>query len=167
MINSPQYTALLDQADAAARQGAHILAELAKDIGGPITEGRPTGPAATVEQRFLDRLAQRQLTHCPHLTGGPEPLWWVAWRPGRLRCASCAQQASTAIKGTAEERRCDHCRRVRPGIYPGASQFPALVLNLHRDQPARAFGPVTCLWGLCEPCRNLSVTAAPEPREPA
>lgn len=148
MISSPQYTALLDQADAAARQDAHILAELAKGIGGPITEGRPTGPAATVEQRFLDRLARRQLTRCPNLTGNPEPLWWTAWRPGRLRCAWCAQQAGIAVKGTIEDLRCDHCKRVTTGIYPGASQFPALVFSLRKDQPARAFGPVTCLWGL-------------------
>jgi hypothetical protein len=106
---------------------------------------------------LIGRLRQRaitaQLTFCPHLSyTAPAPAIWCAWAPGRLRCTSCAHTAQQRIKGTAEDRRCDHCRRVVPTIHADMAQLPAIVVDLP-PWPAKCVPPVTLMFGLCPACQ--------------
>lgn len=155
----PAVQALADQADAAGRDGAAIMVALAERLPAELKWAVPTGPAAAVHTRFLTRCATGRLTSCPHLTGSPQPAWWAAWRPSRVHCHACIEQVSRQVRGTREDRRCDHCRKVRSTIVPGAAQFPALVVDLP-GLPPLATGPVTVVYGLCAPCRDASTAAA-------
>ena len=122
--------------------------------GTPVQHTIP-GP---ILRRLIDRLRHRamagQLTLCPHLSyTAPAPAIWCAWAPGRLRCASCAHTAQPRIRGTAEDRRCDHCRRVVPTIHADMAQLPAIVVDLP-PWPARCVPPVTLMFGLCPSCQQ-------------
>jgi hypothetical protein len=152
----PRVSALLDQADAAAADGARMFAMLADHTGSPIRW--ITGPEdvgdtiRAIVSRFTGRAASGQLTLCPHLSGSaPVPVFWLAWAPGRIRCSPCMGSAGRRIKGTAEDRRCDHCRRKARAIHCGGMQLPAIVVNL--PGLLAASGPVTVMFGLCPACR--------------
>lgn len=150
----PQVTALLDQADAATTHATAIMATVAKLDGGQVRHVTP-GP---VFQVLIDRMRQRaltgQLTLCPHLSyTSPSPAFWCAWAPGRLRCPACAHAVQKRIRGTREDRRCDHCRAVGPTIHPDMAQLPAIVIDLPPWRPG-CVPPVTLLFGLCPACQR-------------
>lgn len=148
----PGTTALLDQADAAGTDAARIFHGLAALDGTPVQHRRP-GPVYAAVIRQLERRALTgQLTLCPHLAyTRPEPSFWCAWSPGRLRCAPCAQAAHDRIHGTAEDRRCDHCKRIVPRIHADAAQLPPVVVDLP-PWPPRCVPPVIVMFGLCPAC---------------
>src|SRR5262249_36861308 len=101
--------------------------------------------------RFTSRATNGQITWCPHLSElSPVPVFWLAWAPGRIRCVECAGAASRRIKGTAEDRRCDHCRCGGRVIHPEGMQLPAVVVDL--PGLLAASGPVTIMFGLCPRC---------------
>ena len=150
----PATTALLDQADAASLDAHATMATIAALDGNPIRHAIP-GP---VIRKLIDRMQGRaldgQLTLCPHLSyTAPEPSFWCAWAPGRLRCSACAQATHARMRGTTEDRRCDHCRRVVPTIHSDMAQLPAIVVDLP-PWPAKCVPPVTLMFGLCPRCQQ-------------
>lgn len=150
----PGTGALVDQADAASRHAAAILATIGALDGTPVRHELP-GPVFTA---LIHRLQQRgmagQLTLCQHLSyTAPAPSFWCAWAPGRLRCTACAHTANTRIRGTTEDRRCDNCRRIVPKIHPDMAQLPAVVVDLP-PYPAGCVPPVTLMFGLCPACQQ-------------
>jgi hypothetical protein len=148
----PGVTALLDQADAASTQAAKILHLLAALDGTPVQHTQPGPIAASLIHRLRTRALAGQLTLCAHLSyTAPEPAFWPAWAPGRLRCATCAQAAHKRIRGTREDRRCDHCRRVVPRIHADAVQLAAVVVDLPSP---KCIPPVTVMFGLCPHCQQ-------------
>jgi hypothetical protein len=150
----PQVTALLDQADAASVHAAAALRLVAMLDGTPVRNREPGPVIKTLIARMQTRGRTGQLTLCPHLTyTSPAPAFWCAWAPGRLRCPACAQAANTRIRGTAEDRRCDHCRHVVPTIHPDMAHLPPVVVDLE-PYPARCIPPITLQFGLCPACQQ-------------
>ena len=157
---TPADVAFADQLDAATAEADRMFTAAARTINGTSRHEHPTGPAAAIIRRLEHAVIGGPLTYCPHIAEhAPMPLVWCAWRPGRLRCGRCAADASRAIRGTVEDRRCDHCRRVRRAIHPVYMQLPALVWPTER----RFLGPVAVMAGLCPTCHAL----AEPPREVA
>jgi hypothetical protein len=153
----PGTAALLDQAGAATTDAARILAYFAAADRTPIRHTIPGPIMAALIRRLQQRATTAQLTLCPHLSWtAPEPSFWCAWAPGRLRCAACAQDTHDRIRGTAEDRRCDHCRRTVPSIHPDMCQLPAIVVDLPPG-PAKCVPPVTLMFGLCPRCQQADV----------
>ena len=150
----PGTGALLDQADAASRHAAAILAAIGALDGSPIRHTMPGPVFAAMIGRLRQRAISGQLTLCPHLSyTAPSPAAWCAWAPGRLRCSACAQATHARIRGTTEDRRCDHCRRVVPTIHADMAQLPAIVVDLP-PWPAECVPPVTLMFGLCPACQS-------------
>jgi hypothetical protein len=149
----PGTSALLDQADAASNDAARILAFFGALDGNPVRHSVPGPVMAALIRRLQQRALAGQLTLCPHLSyTAPEPSFWCAWAPGRLRCPACAQATHDRIRGTLEDRRCDHCRTTVPRIHPDMAQLPAIVVDLP-PWPARCVPPVTLMFGLCPACQ--------------
>jgi hypothetical protein len=149
----PSTTALLDQADAATTDAARILAYFGAADGTPIRHTIPGPIMAALIRRLQQRAITAQLTLCPHLSyDAPEPSFWCAWAPGRLRCSACAQATHDRIRGTVEDRRCDHCRKTVPRIHTDMCQLPAIVVDLP-PWPAKCVPPVTLMFGLCPTCQ--------------
>ncbi len=149
-----EVTALLDQADAGSADAARIMAAISAIEGTPVQHTMPGPILSALVGRLRQRAITGQLTLCPHLSyTAPSPAMWCVWAPGRLRCASCAHTAHQRIKGTAEDRRCDHCRRVVPTIHADMAQLPAIVVDLP-PWPARCVPPVTLMFGLCPACQQ-------------
>lgn len=158
----PGTTALLDQAGAASGQAAEIMRTLARMNGSPVRCTEP-GPVFRV---IIDRMRQRgldgQLTLCAHLSpSAPEPAFWCAWAPGRIRCAACAQAAQRRIHGTREDRRCDNCRAIGPTIHADMAQLPPVVVDLP-PWPPKCVPPVTLIFGLCPACQRTDQAATVE-----
>jgi len=150
----PGTTALVDQADAASAQANAAMAMIATREGSPIRHVEPGPVAQALIARMRGRAIAGQLTLCLHLSyTAPAPAFWCAWAPGRLRCAACARTASIRIKGTREDRRCDHCRTVIPRIHADMVQLPPVVVDLP-PWPARCVPPITMMFGLCPPCQH-------------
>jgi hypothetical protein len=104
--------------------------------------------------RFTAKALAGQLTLCPDLSyDAPKPSFWCAWAPGRIRCVKCADTASRRIHGTAEDRRCDHCRKIRPVIHRGAMELPSVVVDL--PIRAKCVPPVIVVFGLCPRCHAI------------
>lgn len=168
MSTPDRLTALLDQTDAAAAHGARIFAALAQRSGSPITAARPVGIVGSIVGRLIRQAESGQLTVCAHLSpAAPMPTFWVPWAPGRFKCAACLREAGRRITGTAEDRRCDHCRQVNDSIYDAGVQLPAMLaadvrglavaFGYSTEAAARlpdigAIGPVTVIFGLCRAC---------------
>jgi hypothetical protein len=155
----PGVSALLDQADAAGADAARIMHLIGVLDGTPV-QNRVPGPVyAALVSRMRQRGMAGQLTLCPHLSyTAPEPAFWVAWAPGRLRCPACAQTAHKRIRGTIEDRRCDHCHTVVPRIHPDMVQLPAVVVDF-MPGPAKCVPPVTLMFGLCPACQKADKAA--------
>jgi hypothetical protein len=166
---TPAQSALVDQTEAAARHGLAAFIEAAGRLDHPtIGATIPTGAHLDLLTRLHTQIGARHTTSCPHLNvRHPQPIYWIAWRPGRLRCAPCATTAGATIKNTAEERRCDSCRTIAPTIHAGGLQIPAVVA----PQLLIAAGPLTILFGLCGACQattrvsgGQSLPPQPKPR---
>jgi hypothetical protein len=153
-MSRPQLTALIDQADAAAAHGAAIMHTLAELGGGEVVREIASPLIRGIAGRMTSRAARGQLTFCPHITpSAPQPMFWVPWAPGRLRCPACVTAAQKRIRGTKEDNICDNCRRHSAMIHnEGAQPAPAVVLDM--PSSAAAFGPVTVLFGLCPSCHE-------------
>ena len=148
---SPGTRALVDQADAAAGHAASILATMSALGGGTHEYGPPSPLVREMAERFVLRAACGELDLCPHLSpGAPQPAFWSAWDPGRIRCGRCIGPEADAIKGTDEEHRCDHCRQVSERIHNEAVLLPPVVADL--PGLIAASGPVTLMFGLCPAC---------------
>jgi hypothetical protein len=150
----PGTAALLDQAEAATTDAARIMAAIGALDGTPVRH-TISGPIfGAMIGRLRPRAITGQLTLCPHLSyDAPQPALWCAWAPGRLRCTPCAHTTQKRIKGTVEDRRCDHCRRTGPTIHPDMAQLPAIVVDLP-PWSAKCVPPVTLMFGLCPRCQQ-------------
>lgn len=153
----PTVTALVDQADAAAGDSARIMHAAGEHLDAQIHHDHPGPVTRTVLQRMhaaiLTAAISGHRTLCPHLSyTAPAAAVGVACAPGRLRCAPCGASAARGIKGTAEDRRCDHCKRVRTAIHPRVVLLPAVVVDIG--------GAPTCIppsqvhFGLCPSCHR-------------
>jgi hypothetical protein len=143
-------TALVDQVEAASRHALSAFTATAAKHADRVTHQVPTGAALAVLTRLYHGLLAGTITLCPHAsTRTPQPLFWAAWRPGRVRCAPCAQRAALAIKGTVEDKRCDHCHRVSSTTVSVACQLPAIIW----PHELRALGPIGAMFGVCRRCR--------------
>jgi hypothetical protein len=150
----PATSALLDQADAASAHAAAIMAAIGALDGTPIRPELPGPILSAIIGRLRTRALAGQLTLCPHLSyDAPQPAAWCAWAPGRLRCTACAHTTQKRIRGTVEDRRCDHCRKTGPTIHPDMAQLPAIVVDLP-PWPAKCVPPVTLMFGLCPACQQ-------------
>jgi hypothetical protein len=157
----PGTGALLDQADAATTDAARILAFFGAIDSTPIRHTIPGPIMAALIRRLQQRAISGQLTLCPHLSyTAPEPAFWCAWAPGRLRCAACAEAAHKRIRGTREDRCCDHCRRTAPSIHADMCQLPAIVVDLP-PWAAKCVPPVTLMFGLCPACQQADSHQGP------
>lgn len=153
--------ALLDQADAASAPAHAILAEAGRREGGPIRHVTPGPVLQALIHRMQDRALTGQLTLCPHLSyTAPAPAVWTAWAPGRIRCAPCAAVTAKRIRGTREDRRCDHCRKVVPAIHQCMAQLPPVVVDLP-PYPPRCVPPVSVMFGLCPACQAADTQETP------
>lgn len=158
MTRAVALTALMDQTNAAAREADNLLHAIAEHEGTRVQHHVP-GPAARailtrMQSRVLDTAAAGHPTLCKHLSyTAPAVAFWVAHKPGKIRCADCAQTADRAVQGTREDRTCDHCRRVVPRIYPNAALLPAAVIDL-APLPLTAVPPIQVNYGLCPDCRH-------------
>ena len=149
----PSTSALLDQADAATTHAHTIMATIGAIGGNPVRHVVPGPIFRALIHRMQDRGLTGQLTLCPHLSyTAPSPAFWCAWAPGRLRCAACAHATQQRIRGTREDRRCDHCRAIVPKIHADMAQLPAIVVDLP-PWPAGCVPPVTLMFGLCPACQ--------------
>jgi hypothetical protein len=150
----PQTTALLDQADAATAQASKIMGALASMEGTPVVHREPGLIFRAIIGGMQQRAMAGQLTLCLHLSyAAPEPAFWCAWAPGRLRCVACAHETNKRIRGSREDRRCDHCRAVGPKIHADMAQLPAIVVDLP-PWPPGCVPPVTLMFGLCPACQR-------------
>lgn len=160
----PEITALIDQAGAASNDAAAILHTIARMRGDKIQHRHPGPVYAAIVAGLERRGLAGQITLCPHLSySAPEPAYWCAWAPGRIRCAACAQATQRRIHGTEEDRRCDHCRTIGPTIHADMAQLPPVVINLP-PWPPKCIPPVTVLFGLCPACQREDQAAVEHPR---
>lgn len=163
MTTTPAAAALIDQAHAAANHGAQLFADTAQRVNATVDLTVPTGARAAILNRLSQMSFSGQVTGCPHLRPtSPQPQFWAAWKPGRIRCAGCLGLAAVAIKGTAEDRRCDHCQRIVPTIYSCQMLLPGYVL----PDLLLSSGPTLITFGLCPPCVDSS-TPGDIPTKPA
>jgi len=150
----PAATALLDQADAASASAHATMTAVAARDGTPVRHAIPGPVMQALIARMQDRGRAGQLTLCPHLSyASPAPAVWCAWAPGRVRCASCAAAASVRIRGTREDRTCDHCRKTVPKIHADMVQLPPVVVDLP-PWPPRCIPPIALMAGLCPACQR-------------
>jgi hypothetical protein len=150
----PAVSALLDQADAATAHAQAAMQLLAELDGTPVSHHEPGPVMKSLIARMHARGIAGQLTLCPHLSyTAPAPAFWCAWAPGRLRCAQCAHAANIRIRGTAEDRRCDRCRKVGRKIHPDMAQLPPVVVDMP-PWPPKCVPPVTVMFGLCPRCQQ-------------
>jgi hypothetical protein len=149
----PATSALLDQAQAATTDATRIMTGLAVLEQTTVRYVVPGPIHRALITRYSTRALAGQLTLCPDLSwDAPQPAFWCAWAPAKLRCSRCADTASRRIHGTAEDRRCDHCHKIRHAIHRGAMEFPAVVVDL--PDRARCVPPVLAVFGLCPDCYN-------------
>jgi hypothetical protein len=146
MTTDPATLALLDQARAASAEAVRMVCDRATDtttvrVGATV----PGHGARTVVARLEDRLSLGAVTYCPHI-GVMRPAFWVAFAPGKIRCAACAERAHARIRGTDEEFRCDCCGRIRREIHPVTVALHALVIE------GEVIPPVILTAGVCEAC---------------
>jgi hypothetical protein len=152
----PATSALLDQAEAATGETTRIMAVLARLEETTVRHVVPGPIHQAILAKFTARALAGQMTLCPDLSyDAPAPSFWCAWAPGRIRCSRCAESASRRIHGTREDRRCDHCRKIRASIHRGAMELPSVVVDL--PIRARCVPPVIVLFGLCPACHNADV----------
>jgi hypothetical protein len=157
-MKSATLTSMVDQADAAGRHAEAIMHQIAAHEGTQVEHVLVGQATRDVITRMATQAAAGQLTLCPHLSwSAPEPAWWVAWAPGRLRCRDCAIAAQRRIRGTPEDRRCDRCGKIRSGIHADLVQLPALVADL--PSGPWCWPPVTAVYGLCHPCQQWAKAA--------
>ena len=148
-MTNPAATALLDQAQAAAEEGARVFTTAADMLGVPIQYVVPTGARLFIVEKLRERGLAGQLTGCPHLhPARPATQFWAAWRPGRIRCAECIGVVMREMEGTPEQFRCDVCRQVVSDLNSCQILAPAYAV----PELLIAVGPTILAFGLCQPC---------------
>ncbi|MGH3431228.1 MAG: hypothetical protein ACRDQB_00165 [Thermocrispum sp.] len=152
----PDMIALTDQAEAASADAIGLMhtvagpGELSSGTLGPIARAVITRMHTAV----LAAAASGAPTLCPHLSfTAPALAFWLAHGPGKLRCAACATIALRRIQGTREDRRCDHCGRVRTNLCSRVVLLPAIVVDLPASAPC-CIPPASASFGLCDACQQ-------------
>jgi hypothetical protein len=123
-------TALADQISAAMREARSIVDHAAEATAFERVDALP-GPFVQSVLRDLHRADKRgRLRRCRHLSGrGPSPVWVVACKPGRIWCVRCVFVVLHEIRGSAEDTRCDICRREAPKLWSAIGAAGAVLLS--------------------------------------
>lgn len=151
----PAVTALVDQAEAAARHGMGVLHAMASGGGGEVMYRPPPPVVRDIVAVFVERAQADDLDLCPHLSASsPVPAFWLPYAAELIRCVDCSNRKTTEVNGTPEDRTCDNCRRESDRIFPGAAQLPGIVADL--PGLLAATGPLTVLYGLCPECHAVA-----------
>lgn len=152
--------ALLDQAHAANADALGRLHAVAEMNGTRPILKRPDGAHFQLTLRLAQYISARRTKPCRHIKpNAPQPMFWIAWNPDRLRCLTCYEHTFNDITGTDEDRRCDACHQISDTVVPGVIQIPSSVV------PSLPFvaGPIAVLFGLCRPCQDTTgVQPAPD-----
>ncbi|NUW33422.1 hypothetical protein HTZ77_18585 [Nonomuraea sp. SMC257] len=151
---TPSATALIDQATAATNHSLASLHHTAQRFNGTTGAATPGAIGKQMVTRLHNGLHSARIGFCPHLTAtAPQPALWTPWASGLIRCAPCMTQAVRRTQGTAEDHKCDHCRRRTVTMHFVGLQLPAVVLSL----PGRALAlpPVQIDYSLCSTCKQL------------
>jgi hypothetical protein len=138
-------TAMTDQIQAACRDAQSIVETVLARPGGMI--GVPGPFLASLAESIAAADLAGVLRRCRHLRGrGPEPVWAMAWQPGRIMCAVCALDALRAVQRTAEDRTCDVCR--------------ILQLDGKLWSGIGSAGPIVLTFGVCAACSEAEIGVA-------
>lgn len=128
----------------------HVAAMARIERDGRSADVIPGSPAALVAGRLLAGAARGDLDMCVHVRQrAPDTAVWQAYRPGKLRCWDCAHAVDLEIRGTPEDRRCDHCGHVgsvvfSAGAVVGPRSYRGVIV------------PAVALYGLCRLCHGAS-----------
>jgi hypothetical protein len=148
-MTSPAATALLDQAEAAAAEGARVFQAASDMLGVPVQYVVPTGARLFVVEKLRRQGLTGRLTGCAHIhPSRPLPQFWAAWRPGRVRCSDCIAALMREMDGTPEQFRCDVCRQVDDEILSCQILMPAYAV----PELLIAIGPTILAFGMCRQC---------------
>jgi hypothetical protein len=157
--HTPRHTrltlaALLDQANAADRPARAGINRLA---GRPADEQETLQDCGPVLHRIVTRIpdavrAIRAKGHhelCPHLTyDAPAVGIWLAWKPDRIRCPTCADHALGQTPAEQQTSRCDGCHQTTPTTTQVLVHCPPVV-DLKREMTTPA---IVVMAGLCPAC---------------
>jgi len=140
----PAVTARRDQA-AAADQHAREIIRMAAEAADAHKDTGPPGPVEwVIIRRMIATAKRKEITVCPHISpAAPQPEFWQAWDPRRVRCQDCALAAWQAILGTELAETCDNCSTVTEQITDRVTQMP----------PVAAQAPVVISFRLCPACQ--------------
>ncbi len=157
-MTRPELTAFLDQADAASAQSQGLLHHLAAAGEGEFRQqGLPKAlrdVLGRMQPAMLTRAMAGQPTLCEHLSyTAPAVAFWPAYAPELLRCPPCAVQEARRIQGTAEDHRCDRCRRHARRIHNQMLALPPVVVDLPGLDLA-AIPAIVLMAGLCPTCHR-------------
>jgi hypothetical protein len=153
-------SALIDQTQAAANEAANHINAYATAHNTTPHLHRPQGAHAALTLQLATRLLAGTTRPCPHLhPNAPQPAYWIAWQPHRIRCVPCFTRVHNTIKGTDEDLRCDCCQHIGPTIIPGLLHIPAVVVPAAHA----ASGPIIATFGLCPTCQQTTGIAAADP----
>jgi hypothetical protein len=121
--------------------------ELIRELDPTARHGQVRVGSSPVLMRLRDLASSGQLGVCAHVRAlAPTPAAWLAYAPRKVRCADCTRTEILRIAGGREDRRCDDCGRIFPGLAPHMVQL----------QPMRVQGlliPVVASFGLCGGCQ--------------
>jgi hypothetical protein len=131
---------LRDQNEAASADATKTLRDAAVRLGDP-AQDRRTGPYTTELVRQLQERYLRGLQPtCEHLGAVPAVAVFIASRPERLLCKSCAAVIACIVEVINEGAGCDACGRKVP-------LKPVLC----------ALGPLLLAYDTCEDCYRAEV----------
>lgn len=157
-MTRPELTAFLDQASAASAHAEGVLHALSAAGEGEIRHQQAPKVIRDVLARMQAGMLRRALTGqptlCEHLSyAAPGVAFWLAYAPELLRCMDCASATGRHISGTAEDHRCDRCRRTSRRIHNSLLALPPVVVDLPALDLA-AVPAVVLMAGLCPACHR-------------
>lgn len=102
-----------DQFDAAANEALKMFNQANSRLDTIERECGEGSMGARIGQRFFESLDAPTSKHCPHLVGGPQPVYAASNLPGLIGCADCMtpliKTKQIIEKLAANGRVCDSC----------------------------------------------------------
>lgn len=129
-------TALADQCQAAERDAAGHLADIARATGAALGQLHTTPWLAAQIRAIYDSLADGDVYVCDHVVNGPCAMLACLWAPGIVVCDQCAPTLLLATSAAADTT-CDRCHKAGQEIH----------------STAIATGPLILAYGLCPACQ--------------
>lgn len=107
---SARQTAFADQVQAAGADAQRVIARVARQYGAPVTDADEHPVVRRLVREVAGRNAFGMLAGCRHISPAvPSLAFYLAWRPERLACITCAAADLLVTRGTVEDLRCDGC----------------------------------------------------------